>query len=46
MSRRRLLALLALAPLVAACGRKGPLERPPAEGEERKDESKPKPGVQ
>ena len=45
MSRRRLLALLALAPLVAACGRKGPLERPPADGEERKDEAKPKQGA-
>jgi len=36
MSRRALLAVLALLPLLAACGRKGALEQPPPEDEKRR----------
>ena len=42
MSRRRLLEIfaLALAPGLAACGRRGPLERPKGEAETTKKKKK------
>lgn len=37
---RRFLLLGVLATLLAACGRKGPLKAPPAEGDEESDEGR------